>query len=321
MLEVRSDEGLRLPGSVVTIGVFDGMHLGHRALVELARREATDRGLPMVALGFDHHPMEVFAPDRAPKLLMGANERRRVLGRHGVDVAYALVFDEGRARQSPEDFVEDVLLAQLGAKVVVVGENFTYGAKGAGTVRSLAEAGAALGFVVHSVALRRADEVLKGVVDVAGMAISASLVRRLLEEGRLEDANALLGRPFVLEGVVAHGAHRGQRLGFPTANLILPDRLLVPADGVYAGWCVLDGSRFEAAISIGSVPTFGDIATRLVEVHLLDASPFLYGRALAVSLVARLRGQVAFASEDALIAQMRRDVEDVRHVLAAENDA
>jgi riboflavin kinase/FMN adenylyltransferase len=321
MLEVRSDEGLRLTGSVVTIGVFDGMHRGHVALVERARQEATARELPMVALGFDHHPMEVFAPERAPKLLMGADERRRVLAAHGVDVAYALVFDAERAAQPPGEFVTEVLVGQLGAEVVVVGDNFTYGAKGAGNVETLQEAGRRLGFEVHALGLMTADEVLPEATDLEGVAISATLVRRLLAEGRLREANALLGRSVVLEGVVAHGAHRGRELGFPTANLVLPDRVLVPADGVYAGRCLFNGQRFDAAVSIGTKPTYGSGTARHVEVHLLSVTLALYGRTLAVALLGRLRGQEAFDSEEALVRQMHRDLIEVRAALAAEDGA
>lgn len=304
MIVVREldDPGFGLPASVVTIGAFDGLHRGHQRLVTLAGDAARAERLALVVVSFDRHPLRYLAPERVPPLVTTPTQRDAVLASLGASVLYLLHFGPERAGQDPEAFVADVLVDRLGARHVVVGENFTFGARGAGRPEDLVRLGGRHGFDVR----------VEPLVSEGGAPVSASRVRALVAEGSLEEAARLLGRPFQLEGVVVAGDGRGRALGFPTANVVVSSAYASPPDGIYAGWALLDGEQLPAAISLGTRPTFYPHGgPRLLEVYVLDRELDLYGRAIEVSFHSRVRGQESFAHVDALVARMRADVAEV----------
>jgi riboflavin kinase/FMN adenylyltransferase len=303
-------------GSAVTIGAYDGVHLGHRALLaELADRARAD-GLTTAVVTFDRHPATVVRPESAPRLLCDLDQKLELLEAAGVDRTVVVHFDAERANETAEEFVDGMLVAGLGARLVVVGEDFHFGHGRKGNVALLTEMGTTAGFEVDGVSLRSDP----GGVGVLGEPISSTRIRGLVDQGRVEGAAVLLGRPHQVRGVVVDGDRRGgAELGFPTANVTVPAEICLPATGIYAGWYERpDGSRWPSAISVGRRPTFyGDDGALLVEAYLLDFSGDLYGEAARVSFVARLRDEVAFDSVDELIAQMGRDVAVTRERLAA----
>jgi riboflavin kinase / FMN adenylyltransferase len=302
---------------VVTIGVFDGVHRGHAALITRAVEAADGRGVPCVVMTFDPHPLVVVAPDHAPAMLATVAHRLDLFAELGVAATLTLPFTHEFADLTPEDFVRTVLVERLRAELVVVGANFTFGRGGAGTVADMARLGTADGLDVDAVALVGADAARRG----AGDAVSASRIRTLLAAGEVEQVAALLGRPFRADGVIVKGEQRGRALGYPTANLDMAANAAVPADGVYAGRvCRLetDGSRTElgiGAISVGTNPTFNG-RHRTVEAFILDFDADLYGDVLGVEFAHRLRGMVRFDSIAALIVQMDADVVQARALVA-----
>jgi riboflavin kinase/FMN adenylyltransferase len=291
--------------SVVAIGNFDGVHLGHREVLATAR--ALRPGAPLVAVTFWPHPMFVLRPDAAPELLCDLPERIELLRRAGADEVRVVEFSRRVADWTPREFVEHVL-APLHPATVVVGENFRFGRGARGTVDTLRELGAGTFDVVA----------LPLVSDVS--ALSSSRVRRSLDEGDVEAAARVLGRPFRYAGIVVMGDQRGRTLGYPTANLTVPAGHACPADGVYAGWlsCLEkpEAEPMAAAISVGTNPTFDGVERR-VETYVLDRTDLeLYGCRIGVDFMTRLRGQVKFDSLDDLIVQMDADVVAARTVLA-----
>ena len=294
--------------SVVTIGNFDGVHLGHRFVLDQARTVAAERGVPVVAITFDPHPMQVLLPERAPAALTTIEQRAALLGDAGADCVLVLPFTLELSSWSPEEFVRRVLVDALDAEAVVVGENFRFGAKASGNTQVLTELGDKYGFATHALALAGAKH-----------AWSSSYVRQALAEGDVAAAAEGLGRPYAVVGEVVEGAHRGRELGFPTANVPATGIGAVPADGVYAGWLramppsnVGDGRPLPAAISVGTNPTF-DETYRWVESFVLDRDDLeLYGVTVEVSFVQRIRGQLRFDSVKELIDRMCIDVEEVR---------
>lgn len=294
--------------TVVTIGKFDGVHRGHRAVIEEVRRIATERGLASAVVTFDRNPLSLLRPDLCPPMLTSNEQKLELLETTGIDAVLMLTFDERLAAESPEDFVASVLSGALRAKVVLVGADFRFGARGAGDVAVLRELGEQAGFEVVVVA-----DVMSG----QDGRLSSTRIRSLLASGHVAEATALLGRPPTVRSTVVRGAQRGRELGFPTANLD-PTGLegLIPADGVYAGWLTVDGVRYRAAISVGNNPTFTGVAERQVEAYALDQSFDLYGGTVEVAFVEYVRGMLAFDGIDPLIAQMRDDVERVRAILA-----
>jgi riboflavin kinase/FMN adenylyltransferase len=289
---------------VLTLGNFDGLHRGHRAIVERARAAAAARNGRVVALTFHPHPLAVLAPERAAPMIQSLHDRLAGLRSLGVDVVIAQRFTRTFASLAPEQFVEQFLLRSLGLLHVVVGYNVTFGRGRAGTAETLAALGARLGFEVETV----------GPVTVDGVAVSSSAIRKALAAGDVERAAALLGRTHRLRGRVVTGERRGRTLGFPTANLHVPPRVLVPAHGVYAVRAHVDGTVHPAVLNIGVRPTFGE-ARRTIEAHLLDWDGDCYGRWLELELVARLRGEQRFDGVEALRAQIASDVAQARRLL------
>jgi riboflavin kinase/FMN adenylyltransferase len=308
LAEVPSDWG----ACVATIGEFDGVHRGHQRVVERAREIARSRRLPVVAITFDPHPDEVIRPGSHPPLLTTARRRSELLAGLGADAVFVLPFNLEFSRLSPDEFVHVVLSERLHAAAVVVGENFRFGHKAAGDVPMLAALGEKYDFTAEGVPLLVDD----------GVTISSTYIRQRLAAGDVAAAARALGRPHRVEGVVVRGHMRGRGLGFPTANLETPPHTATPADGVYAGWLTsldLDGaeaSRWPAAISVGTNPTFG-AGERTVEAHALDRDDLdLYGTHAAIDFTARLRGTERFDSVEALVAQMREDVNQARALTA-----
>ena len=303
-------------GSVVTIGAYDGVHLGHRSIIDRVRKLAADRGVASALVTFDQHPARLVRPESAPLLLTDPDQKLELLEATGVDLVLVVRFDEERSQESPEDFVREVLVGALGAKAVVVGEDFHFGHQRRGDVALLRRMGADHGFEVDGVGLLGPDGRAAG---DAGQ-VSSTAIRRALATGEVDRAAELLGRPHEVRGLVEHGDGRGgPELGFPTANVAVPDDVLLPADGIYAGWYTRpDGTRHAAAISLGRRPTFYETAhASLLEAHLLDFDGDLYGERARVAFVARLRGELKFDSVDDLITQMRRDCDDARRLLDA----
>jgi len=300
------------PASVVAIGVFDGVHHGHRTVVGKAVAHARALGAPTVVVTFDPHPDDVVRPGTHPGFLSTLEHRCALLGELGVDAVCVVPFTRELASLTPEEFVDHVLVEKLHAKAVTVGENFRFGHRAAGDTETLAELGRERGFVVD------AEPLLAG----EGGAWSSTYIRGLIRAGDVANAAYSLGRPHRIEGVVVHGDKRGRDLGYPTANLATTPHSAIPADGVYGGWFLLDpygdAQRFAAAISIGTNPTFDGVERR-VEAYVLDVEDFdVYDRHVALDLVDRVRGQVRFDGIEALVAQMARDVADVRGMLAAD---
>jgi riboflavin kinase/FMN adenylyltransferase len=288
-------------GSVVVIGVFDGVHKGHQLLLNRAKEIADGRLI--IALTFDPHPMQVFAPDRAPTMLTTLPDRVELLKIHNADQVAVLKFNEKFAAMSPEDFVKDVLVGQLNVSTVIVGKNFTYGHKAAGNVDSLIADGLNFNFTVDVQELKSEDS------DV----ISSSRIRKLVIEGSVEEARTLLSRPHRLDGVVVHGEKRGREIGYPTANLGNIEGQTIPADGVYAGWLTVGINFWPAAISIGTNPTFEGLRGRQVEAYALDQEGLdLYDKNASIEFGWRLRDTLKFDGLEPLLAQMKLDCDRAR---------
>jgi riboflavin kinase/FMN adenylyltransferase len=292
--------------TVVTIGVFDGVHRGHQRIVYRALARAAELRLPGIAVTFEPLPEFVIRPPAKPALLTTLERRLELLGELGLDATYVIDFTTEFSQRSPQEFVQSVLVDQLRAVDIVVGANFRFGRRAAGDVATLAELGGSAGFMVDPIQL--AGPISAPDSDASSKVFSSSWIRERIAAGDVEGAADVLGRPHRLQGTVIHGDHRGRELGFPTANLeVLPD-LAVPADGVYAGW--LDA--MPAAISIGTNPTFGGTRRR-VEAYAIDQVGLdLYGAVMTLDFVARVRPMVTFDSVDALVAQMAADVGESR---------
>lgn len=291
---------------VVLIGVFDGVHKGHQEL--LNRAKAIADGRQIIALTFDPHPTTVFAPDRAPTMLTTLADRVELLKIHGADQVAVMKFNEKFAAMSPEDFVKTILVDQLHASTVIVGKNFTYGYKAAGTVESLIESAARYNFTVD------AQELNSDQSEV----ISSSRIRSLVIDGSVEDARLLLGRPHRLDGVVVHGEKRGREIGYPTANLGKIEGQTIPADGIYAGWLTVGINFWPAAISIGTNPTFVGERGRQVEAYALDQEGLdLYDKNASIEFGWRLRPTLKFDGLEPLLAQMKIDCDQARKLTEA----
>ena len=301
--EVPADFG----PSVVAIGKFDGVHVGHRAIIERMRVDAAAVGAKTVAVTFDRNPLEILRPELCPENVVATDRKVQLLAELDLDATLVLTFDRALASLAAEDFVRSILVDALHVVTVLVGRDFRFGRGGAGTPELLRELGPTYGFTVDVI-----DDVHP---DGEQRRVSSTWIRELLAAGDVVEAAKALGRPVAVTGEVVHGLKRGRELGFPTANLSELIDALAPADGVYAGW--LDdhdtGIRHPAAISVGTNPTFDDVERRQVEAHVLDESGLdLYGHRVTVEFTDHLRGMVAFEGMDALIAQIAADVTEAR---------
>jgi riboflavin kinase/FMN adenylyltransferase len=298
-------------GCVATIGAFDGVHLGHRQLIRRVRDLAEQRGTASAVVTFDRHPASVVRPDSAPLLLTDLDQKLELLAETGIDYTVVVQFDKDRVHESAQDFVSAVLVDLLHARAIIVGSDFHFGYRRTGNVALLERLGAQAGFDVTGLTLF--DQAGRA----GGEAVSSTRIRALLSAGDVVGAAALLGRFHEVRGVVGHGDQRGRQLGYPTANVAVPSEIIMPSDGVFAGWYERpDGLRRPAALSLGRRPTFYEEADlSLLEAYLLDFDGDLYNEAARVSFVAPLRGQMRFGSAGELIEQMGRDVDATRDVL------
>jgi riboflavin kinase/FMN adenylyltransferase len=296
--------------TVVSIGTFDGVHLGHQHVLRHLRREAAALDVQSAVVTFDIHPALVLRPENAPKLLMSLEQKLELLDDNGVEVVYVVHFDHERSLTSSSDFVRQVFADALHAKAVVVGEDFHFGRNREGNIDRLRAMGETLGFEVDGLELIRHDV-------NAREPVSSTAIRRALAGGDVAAAAAMLGRPYEVRGIVARGDERGRTIGFPTANIPVSKQMAWPADAVYAGWYTrANGDVYPCAINIGRRPTFYEHAEQsLLEAHLIDFDDDLYGEEARVSFVDFLRSEQRFAGIDALSAQLKRDVQHAREVL------
>ncbi|MFC4243068.1 bifunctional riboflavin kinase/FAD synthetase [Gryllotalpicola reticulitermitis] len=295
--------------SAVTIGKFDGVHSGHRAVIARLVTDAQAAGLVSTVVTFDRNPLAVIAPEHCPDPLVSLDQKLRLLAETGVDATLVVHFDEAFAAIPAERFVTEYLVKALHAQRVYVGSDFRFGSGNSGDVALLARLGHEHGFTV---------ELIDDVVGVAGERVSSTRIRQLLAEGDIADATRLLAHEPAVRGLVVHGAKRGRELGFPTANLSPESEGLIPADGIYAGWLEDHGTRHPAAISVGNNPTFEGVPQKQVEAHVIDETIDLYDHEVELTFVARIRGMVAFDGIEALTRQIADDVRVARELLLAE---
>ncbi|HEU4757738.1 MAG TPA: bifunctional riboflavin kinase/FAD synthetase [Agromyces sp.] len=292
--------------SAVTIGKFDGVHEGHRAVIAKLREIAEARRLEAVAITFDRHPAAFHAPDRCPPQLVSTRQKLELLATTGLDATVLLHYDGALASHTAEAFVRRYLVEALRARVLLVGHDFRYGAGNEGDVEMLRRQGEELDFEVV---------VVEDVVPEGGRRVSSTWIRELLDAGEVEHAAELLGHVPTVSGLVVHGFKRGRELGYPTANLALDAEGFVPGDGVYAGWLVDGGVRYPAAISVGNNPTFEGVPKKQVEAYVLDRDLDLYDHVVGVEFSHRIRGMEKFDGIEALVAQMGRDVDRARELV------
>lgn len=289
---------------VIALGTFDGLHLGHQKVIDEAKKIARERGELLVLFTFSNHPKSLLKPAQAPRQLLDEVSKQQLLAELGLDVLVEVPFDQQLLQLEPEEFI--LRLQALGFSCLVVGENFTYGRRGAGNVETLRVSS-------HR---HRYELVVCPLVELEGDIVSSTRIRGLIREGRVEQASRLLGRPYRLSGSVAHGNERGRLLGFPTANLeLLESSAEVPAAGVYAVLAQVAGRTYQAVCNIGNNPTFGDVEHRRLEAHLLDFQGDIYGQALTIEFKARLRGEIKFPGVEALREQLERDKKQGKNIL------
>ena len=296
------DHKHQLTDSVVTMGNFDGLHLGHRCLVRSAIEDARRLGSLSVVLTFEPHPLKILAPERAPKLILSHKDKMQLLQSFGIDIVVIQNFDAAFAELQPEAFVRDVLVGRLRTRKIWVGKDFRFGKGRKGSVADLARWGGTTGFEVGIV-----EPIL-----VDGARVSSSKIRQLVEEGRVDEAQRMLGRYHFISGKVVAGHRRGRDLGFPTANIATRTEV-IPQDGIYATLLEAAAERRLSVSNIGVNPTFGP-GPRTIESFVLDFDNDIYGESVKLSFVKRLRGEKKFASADALVAQMHEDVRNARAV-------
>ena len=295
--------------SVVTIGAYDGVHRGHQAVIEQVRQQAEVLDARSVVVTFDRHPASIVRPESAPLLLTDIDQKLELLASTGLDATCIVKFDEDSSREAPSDFVKRVLVDGLSAKRVIIGEDFHFGYKRGGNVALLRELGPKFDFDVTPIEL-----ISRG--DGVDEPVSSTAIRRALAGGQVELATQLLGHHFEVRGVVVHGDERGRTIGFPTANIEVPNQICIPADGVYAGVFVRqDGTIHNCAINLGRRPTFYEHADHsMLEAHLLDFSENLYGEKVKLTFTHFLRGERKFENIDALKMQLKLDIEQTRAV-------
>ena len=295
--------------SVVTIGAYDGVHRGHQAVIEQVRQQAKILDARSVVVTFDRHPASIVRPESAPLLLTDVDQKLELLAATGLDATCIVKFDEDSSREAPSDFVKRVLVDGLSAKRVIIGEDFHFGHKRGGNVAMLRELGPKFDFDVMPIEL-----ISRG--DGVDEPVSSTAIRRALAGGQVELATQLLGHHFEVRGVVVHGDERGRTIGFPTANIEVPNQICIPADGVYAGiFDRQDGTKHICAINLGRRPTFFEHAEHsMLEAHLLDFSEELYGEKVKITFTHFLRGERKFENIDALKMQLKLDIEQTRAV-------
>lgn len=293
------------PATAVTIGKFDGVHLGHQALLADLVEVSEEHGIASVVLTFDRHPDALLNPKAVKPAITGPIQKQYLLREAGVDAILTLAFDEALAALSPEEFVKQVLVDGLKARWVLVGEDFRFGAEGAGDGETLRELGAKYGF--------RVTVVPPVVVD--GEVVSTTLVRDYLDRGNIAKTTELLGRPHLTTGVVEHGLKIGRTIGFPTANMSRDAEGYLPVDGVYAGWLYADDERYPAALSVGINETFQAVP-RLIEAHVIDRTDLdLYDKVVSLEYVEYVRPAAKFDGVESLVAEINRDLDKCRQIL------
>lgn len=287
-----------MSGSIITIGLFDGVHIGHTKIIGDIVAEARNAHAESVVVTFDRHPYQTVRPGSHPKLITTLEERVRLIEKLGVDRIVVLEFTDELADMGPQEFL-DTVIAPLRCRKVVVGADFRFGRGRTGDIGTLAEYGAKHGFEVKAEPLRMVGNVKAG----------SSEIRRLLSDGDISAASRMLGRNPSYAGEVVHGDGRGTKIGFPTANLAIDPDLCLPRTGVYAGACEIDGDRYVAVVNIGHAPTFGAREEPLLEMHVLEFSGPLYGRTVTVGLYGRLRDEALFEDTSALVKQVEKDAQ------------
>lgn len=292
--------------TALTIGKFDGVHIGHVEILRQLGDISSTRGLQSTVITFDRHPASLLSPEQRPADILSSDDRLALIARENIDASLVLTFDAELASLSPREFVTRILLDKLNTQVVLVGHDFRFGDHASGDVATLQELGAELGFDVV---------LIDDVALVDGVRVSSSMIRQCMAEGDVVTAAKLLGRLPRVNGEIVHGHKRGRELGFPTANLSQDATGLVPSDGVYAGWFVDGGQRYPAAISVGTNPTFEGVNKRTVEAFLLDQNLDLYGHQVTIEFAAHIRGMVAYTGIEPLIEQMHDDVRVTREIL------
>lgn len=288
---------------VLTLGNFDGVHLGHQAIFKQVVAWALNTGGSSVVFTFEPHPLKVLAPHRSPKLLSTFREKMEQIEAAGMDAVICARFTPEFASQNPDDFVREVLVDKIGAKAIFIGHDYAFGKDRQGDIPFLRAAGARYGFEVHVV----------DPVKVEGITVSSTKIRKLIMDGEVCLASKLLGRPYSIEGTVIPGHSRGREIGFPTANITTPNEL-PPKEGVYAVTVEVEGKLYKGAANIGANPTFGD-ETPSYETHIFDLSEDLYGKFLKMKFIKRVRDEVKFKSVEELVERIKKDVEIVRSVL------
>lgn len=307
---IKDSDDERIDASVLTIGAFDGVHLGHQAVIEEVLRRADARGVQSAVVTFDVHPALVVRPETAPKLLTRLDRKLELIEELGIDVVYIIEFDSERASTTAEDFLRDVFVDRLGVQEVVVGSDFHFGKGREGTVTFLRDHGKELGYVVDGLELIRHDA-------DATEHVSSTAIRRALLGGDIASVNAMLGRSFEIRGEVVRGDRRGHQVGFPTANVLLPELMARPSNGVYAAWYLTEeGSQHPAAVNVGVRPTFYERAeSAVLEAHLLDFDGDLYGSLARVRFEHFLRSERRFNGIEELRSQLVTDIVDARALL------
>jgi riboflavin kinase / FMN adenylyltransferase len=294
-----------LGGSILTLGVYDGVHLGHKKIISEVAAESGRTGLPSAAVTFNPHPSHVL-PGNPAGLITDEEQKLKILEECGLDICVILRFTEEFSRKSAEDFISEIIAGFMGAKSVIVGFNHVFGAGRKGSARLLSEAGAKYDFSVK----------LVKPVRIKGETISSSKIRELVRGGDIQKANLFLGRRFFLSGIVKKGKGIGTKIGFPTANIEIPPGMLEPAPGVYAGECSLGGNHYPAVLYSGHKPTFGGMLEKTsMEVHIMGFSGNIYGKRAGFGFMRRLRAETKFETAEALREKIAEDIEEARRLV------
>lgn len=291
-------------GGLIALGTFDGVHLGHQAIINTLKARSWQSGRKSIVLTFDIHPMARVNPGKCPPLLTPAEEKIRLIDALGVDILILACFDERFADLAPGQFIEDILVDRLEASQIFVGADFTFGRGASGDVIFLKESGKRFNFRVNIIPPVRKD----------GATVSSTRVRNLLARGNVREAWGLLGRPYTLYGRVVHGADRGRLIGYPTAN-VKPHYEVVPADGVYVGRVGIKAKDWDGLLNIGTQPTFRTSHRKFIEAHIFDFGQKVYGEDIRITFLERIRDEIAFANREALARQIKKDAAKAKEIL------